>query len=174
LFKVEKLKYLKVLELYEVREMEEVYEKVRELAKEYGPIRTAVAMKEVLGLRDVRIQITREEELKELCDAIKTIRYNNYDGRILAKILQDLAKEGLIMEIEYGNEGSEVIYIQPPYWTHQAIGSKETWGRKYSKEEREKMFWKIYSALALAKPDELHIVKAPWKEEFWKVRAWWD
>jgi site-specific DNA-adenine methylase len=72
------------------------------------------------------------------------------------------------MEVCFGREGSPVIYIDPPYWTHQASNNNNKIGRKFTEEERKDMIQQIKFTLSSLKPDELSV------NNFGTVRAWWD
>ena len=122
-------------------------------------------------------------EVLELAEAISLIEnYNNFVGSEVAKIVKRLHEEGLIMEARFGREGSPVLYIQPPYWEHQASNNGSNHGRRFSDQERREMFIRIREELAKAEPDELGFTRLLEKgcyyedlpEDPHEVRAWWD
>ncbi len=119
-------------------------------------------------LLQTKISATGEDVLA-LADGIEKIEsYNNIRGKDLAEVIRYLHNGGYVMEVQFGREGSPVVYVDPPYWTHQASNSKDREGRMYGKEERAYMFKEIELALRKLDPDELDYV------EFYGVRAWWD
>lgn len=114
-----------------------------------------------------------DKDVVKLIDAIELINYNQFKGRELAKVLRELHNKGLIMDLRFGREGSTVVYVKPPYWTHQASnyqGNPED-TRKITEKEREEMFKEILAKLKELNPEEITIVDP---ETFPKVRAWWD
>ena len=124
-------------------------------------------------LLDTKIE-AMYERVPELIDAIRLVKsYNNFRGEALSDVLRVLHERGYIMEIEFGREGSAVVYVQPPYWNYQASNyDRETLGtssaRKYGDVELEAMKKRIADALRELEPDELH------ETRFNTIRAWWD
>jgi len=108
-------------------------------------------------------------EIEELANAIELIEsYNNFEGEAVANALRQMHNEGLIMEAGFGREQSPVLYITPPFWTHQRTKpSKER--RQFTEQERNAMFRRIFEILEKTNPDELDLVYGDYQ-----VRAWWD
>ena len=119
-----------------------------------------------------------------MLDAIRPIRYNEFDGMKVARVLEELADEGLIADVKYGNEGTSAIYITPPFWTHHNILGPKGKNRKYTDKERRMMLKRIMEKMKDANPDELSVVNIfgehvdpddPSKDPaYMSVRAWWD
>jgi len=124
-------------------------------------------------LLGTKIEATHER-VPELIDAIRLVKsYNNFRGEALSDVVRSLHEQGYVMEIEFGREGSPVVYVQPPYWNHQASNYDREilgmgYGRKYSDVELELMKKRIADALRELEPDELH------ETGFNTIRAWWD
>ncbi len=114
----------------------------------------------------------RGETVLDLANAIEKIHgYNEFRGSSVAEAVRSMHREGYIMEAKFGREGSPVLYINPPYWENQASNYVKKDGhspKKYTEEEREKMYFAIGEALHQTKPDELSI------DQYGYVRAWWD
>jgi hypothetical protein len=119
-------------------------------------------------LLDTKIEAHGKQVL-DLADAIEQIQsYNNFRGPKLACQLQYLHQKGYVMDAKFGREGSPVIYINPPYWTHQASNSRERNGRAYSQIEYQHMKNEILRSLKRLEPDELD------DTGLYGIRAWWD
>jgi hypothetical protein len=103
---------------------------------------------------DVRVcALGKDVEL--LARAVALVeRYNEFRGREVSEILLRLHEEGLIMELFFGREVSPVVYVKPPYWTHQASNYSGGERRRYTVRERRRMLKRIRDELAKAKPDE--------------------
>ena len=105
----------------------------------------------------------------DLASAVEKVEsYNNFRGSELAREIQHLHHKGYVMEARFGREGSPVIYITPPYWTHQASNYEEGRSRLYSQLERDIMKTQICKSLRQLEPDELD------DTELYGIRAWWD
>ena len=120
-------------------------------------------------LLDTKIESYGEDVLN-LADAIEKIEsYNTFQGKKLAEEVRYLHNRGYIMGARFGREGSPVIYINPPYWTHQASNyNGESERRKYTEYERDLMMGEIYNRLEKLEPDELG------ETDYYGIRAWWD
>ena len=120
-------------------------------------------------LLDTKIE-SRGEDVLNLADAIEKIElYNNFRGKKLAEEIRYLHHKGYIMDAKFGRGASPVIYINPPYWAHQASNyNGKSQGRKYSDYERNQMLDEIKKRLKRLDPDELY------ETDFYGVRAWWD
>src|SRR2546428_3695949 len=101
-------------------------------------------------LLDTKVEAHGERVL-ELANAIEKIdNYNEFRGEQAASEGRSLHNNGYIMEAKFGREGSPVLYVQPPYWEHQASNYVRREGytpRKYTDEERAKMYRTIRHAL---------------------------
>jgi hypothetical protein len=159
---------------------QEVEKKLLEATNSNNPYEFAIKL--IYGdLFDLPIRITNaivmaygKEGVENLINAIELIEsYNNFKGKELAKVLRELHNKGLIMDLGFGREDSPVVYVKPPYWTHQASnyqGEPED-TRRITDEERKEMFKEIMEKLNELSPDEIYIKDA---STFPKVRAWWD
>jgi hypothetical protein len=72
---------------------------------------------------DFRSLYFRTEELTtdEAQAVMKLINYEDFDGVKVAEAIGQF--EGQIAAYEFGREGSPVLYVKLPYWTHQREGS---------------------------------------------------
>ena len=119
-------------------------------------------------LLDTQIEATGSMVL-ELADAVEKIEmYNNFFGKELAEAIRYLHNEGVLMRVSFGRESSPVVYMNAPYWTHQASNCTDGEQRKYTDEERTEMYRKILSTLRQFDPDELDLTEPH------GIRAWWD
>jgi len=157
---------------------------LQSLKRRYGRVRFAIAANESAGLINYKIHASTRGDFEEMLDAIRAIKVNEFDGAKVAMVLKDLADDGLIADVEYGAEGSPVIYITPPFWTHQSILGSKGKNRKYTDRERREMLKRIIGKMKDADPDELSAVDTfgnpvdpddPNRDpSFMRVRAWWD
>lgn len=112
------------------------------------------------------------ERVLELADAMENIEsYNDFRGKETAEALRYLHNQGYVMEAKFGREYSPVLYVNPPYWRHQASNYVKKEGDHeyaYTHEERELMYKTIEKKLKALEPDELD------RYEAYGVRAWWD
>ena len=93
--------------------------------------------------------------------------YNNFEGRKVADALTEF--RGAVSGIAFGREGSPVIYIDLPYWTHQQeeMTVKST-GQKIPEAETKKLVERLRGVFVggLA-ADEFTFERN-------QVRVWWD
>lgn len=107
----------------------------------------------------------RTSQARHLIRLVKS--YNEFDGE---KVAQALAKfEGRVSGVEFGREGSPVLYIELPYWTHQREGTiLSEKGVRVSDEENEKLVQELRDVFVSSlKADEFSTRKRT-------VRVWWD
>ena len=93
--------------------------------------------------------------------------YNEFDG---IKVAQALAAfEGRVAGVQFGREGSPVIYVELPYWTHQREGATSSGaGARISDEDNDRLVDELRSAFAgKLKADEFSVQRR-------RVRIWWD
>jgi hypothetical protein len=104
---------------------------------------------------------------RQACQLIRMVKsYNQFDGEKVAAALA--AFEGQVSAVEFGREGSPVMYVELPYWTHQREGvTPLNTGIRISDEDTEK----LVSAMRKA------FVETLGAEEFSadgrRVRIWW-
>lgn len=93
--------------------------------------------------------------------------YNNFNGPKVADAL--LRFRGKVSGVEFGREGSPVIYIELPYWTHQR--EETSWsgqGTRISDSESAALASEIRRLfVGELKADEFSVQKR-------RVRIWWD
>lgn len=94
-------------------------------------------------------------------------QYNEFDGERVAAAVEKL--RGRVSGVEFGREGSPVLYIELPYWTHQreesVPGSR---GVKISDDENERLVAEIKRLfLDELKADEFSVNRR-------RIRVWWD
>src|SRR4051812_19943053 len=77
---------------------------------------------------DFRSLYFRTEELTtdEAQAVMKLINYDDFDGVRVAEAIGQF--KGHIAAYEFGREGSPVLYVKLPYWTHQREGSPSRMG----------------------------------------------
>jgi len=157
---------------------------LQSLKRRYGGVRFAITANEAAGLINYKVRAGTRSDFEEMLDAIRAIRVNEFYGSRVAMVLRDLADDGLIADVEFGAEGTPVIYITPPFWTHQSILGPKGKNRKYTDRERREMLKRIMERMRDANPDELSAVDTfgnlvdlddPNRDpSFMRVRAWWD
>lgn len=93
--------------------------------------------------------------------------YNNFEGVKVAESLTQF--RGAVSGIQFGREGSPVIYIDLPYWTHQREETPSTgMGVRISRVETESLVARLRAVLVdKLKADEFSVERN-------RVRAWWD
>lgn len=95
--------------------------------------------------------------------------YGSFNGALVAKAL--LRFTGRVSGVQFGREGSPVLYIDLPYWTHQREGPvAKSLGVRISEDENKQTIQELRQAFV----EELHA------EEFSTdqirkrtVRIWW-
>lgn len=93
--------------------------------------------------------------------------YNAFDGEKVAHALT--AFEGRVAGVEFGREGSPVIYVDLPYWTHQREGDvSQGPGVRLSDQDNDKLVSELRSVfVGPLKADEFSVQQR-------RVRIWWD
>ncbi len=124
-----------------------------------------------IRLLDTKVEAHGERVL-DLANAIEKIdSYNEFRGKQVADAVRSLHNDGYIMEAKFGREGSPVLYVEPLYWENQSSNYLQKGGyspRKYTEEERARMYRAIEQTLDQTSPDELDF------DQFGYLRAWWD
>ena len=78
----------------------------------------------------------RTAQASHLIQLVKN--YNEFNGESVAQAVSAL--RGRVSGVEFGREGSPVLYLDLPYWTHQREESKPAgMGAKISDEENDKL-----------------------------------
>jgi len=94
-------------------------------------------------------------------------QYNEFDGERVAAAVEKL--RGRVSGVEFGREGSPVLYIELPYWTHQReeTASSEK-GVRISDAENDKLIAELKQVFV----DELSADEFSTNRR--RVRVWWD
>ena len=94
-------------------------------------------------------------------------RYNEFNGEQVAAAVEKL--RGRVSAVEFGREGSPVIYIELPYWTHQREEAPPGLaGSKIGDPDNEKFVEELRRVfVGELKADEF-------TQNRRRVRIWWD
>lgn len=94
-------------------------------------------------------------------------KYNEFDGERVAAAVDAL--RGRVSSVEFGREGSPVLYLRLPFWTHQIEGAMATGpGTKISDAAIEKQVVDLRKIFVdELKADEFSVERR-------RVRVWWD
>ena len=94
-------------------------------------------------------------------------RYNDFEGAPVADAIQEL--RGIVSGVEFGREGSPVIYLEFPYWTHQREeADPKLKGERISDQEFEAAVSKVRAQFVEGlRATEFSV----WKR---RVRIWWS
>jgi hypothetical protein len=130
-------------------------------------IRIAYGLDKTVGFQSTlfltpRLRTTQAERLIRMVGD-----YNNFNGPKVADAVLNL--RGQVSGIEFGREGSPVIYIELPYWTHQREEtSLPGQGTRIPESEINKMASEIRELFVTQLgADEFSIDRR-------RVRIWWD
>src|SRR4030095_6301724 len=74
----------------------------------------------VLGFRSLYFRTDRLTTI-EAQAVMRIIEYNGFDGNKVADAIEQF--KGKFAAYEFGREGSPVLYVSLPYWTHQREGA---------------------------------------------------
>lgn len=93
--------------------------------------------------------------------------YNEFKGESVAAAIEKL--RGRVSAVEFGREGSPVLYIELPYWTHQREEAQPgTPGTKITDAESGKLVEELRQVfVGELKADEFTVNRR-------RVRIWWD
>jgi hypothetical protein len=93
--------------------------------------------------------------------------YNEFNGEHVASAVEKL--RGRVSGVEFGREGSPVLYIELPYWTHQLEESSQSGiGAKIPDDETQKFVAELRQVfVGDLKADEFSVNRR-------RVRIWWD
>lgn len=89
------------------------------------------------------------------------------------------------MGVEFGAEGSAVLYVDVPFFPHQRYGSTQVgFSERYSDEERRAFAQQVIDWAKTVRADEISTQQYPpeptlrvWNEpgeQPYKIRIWWD
>jgi hypothetical protein len=110
--------------------------------------------------------IMRTVQAQQLIQMV--VSYNNFEGKKVAEALTEF--RGHVSSVQFGREGSPVIYIQLPYWTHQQEETriKGQEGKCIPGSVTDKLVERLRHVMVekLA-ADEFTV-------EYNRVRVWWD
>jgi hypothetical protein len=93
--------------------------------------------------------------------------YNEFDGERVANAVSSL--KGRVSGVEFGREGSPVLYIELPFWTHQREGASATEkGIKIDDAQSDALANELRALFVdQLKADEFSVNRR-------RVRVWWD
>jgi hypothetical protein len=92
--------------------------------------------------------------------------YNEFDGPKVADALG--AFRGKVSSVQFGREGSPVLYVELPYWTHQREGSIPGMGTKITDDENDNLVEELRQVFVVRLQAEEFSARAR------MVRIWWD
>ncbi|GAB3448870.1 hypothetical protein GCM10027436_42740 [Actinophytocola sediminis] len=88
------------------------------------------------------------------------------------------------MQVEFGAEGSAVLYIDVPFFTHQRIASTKGGGDRYTDEQRRDYAQKVITWARSMRADEITVQQYPTVADLfvdnspgenpYRIRIWWD
>ncbi|MEX8500037.1 hypothetical protein [Leptothrix ochracea] len=109
--------------------------------------------------------ILRTWQAAQLIKLVK--RYNDFDGERVAAAVSSL--KGRVSWVEFGREGSPVLYIELPYWTHQREETDPTMkGTKIDDTQNNELVKEIkHLFVDQLKADEFSVNHR-------SIRIWWD
>lgn len=94
-------------------------------------------------------------------------QYNNFEGERVAAAIERL--RGRVSGVEFGREGSPVVYIELPFWTHQREETRPGAAQsRISDAETEKMVSELKAIFVNDLKADEFVVKRN------RVRIWWD
>ncbi|WP_454199549.1 hypothetical protein [Nocardia sp. Marseille-Q1738] len=109
-------------------------------------------------------------------------RYNAFDGDAVADTFFDLFNDAA--DVEFGREGSPVMYVSVPFFPHQRHGSDHTCANdRYTDEQRQEFAARVIAWARTLRADEISVQQFPaaggdvWDgpgPSPYRVRLWWD
>jgi hypothetical protein len=88
------------------------------------------------------------------------------------------------MQVEFGAEGSAVLYIAVPFFTHQRIASTTGGGDRYTDEQRRDYTQSVLTWARSMRADEITVQQYPFTDDLfvdngpgenpYRIRIWWD
>jgi hypothetical protein len=120
---------------------------------------------------DFRSLYFRTEELTtdEAQAVVKLINYDEFDGVKVAEAIGQF--RGKIASYEFGREGSPVLYVNLPAWTHQREGAPRGKSKSRIEDAENDSLIAMFDALATTlEASEFGAVNADKR----KLRMFWD
>ena len=94
-------------------------------------------------------------------------QYNNFEGERVAAAVQDL--RGKVSGVEFGRDGSPVLFIELPYWTHQREETKtEGIGVKIDDKDTEQFVAQLRNVFVSELKASEFSVRGR------RIRIWWN
>lgn len=129
---------------------------------------------------DFRIDVHNRATFDAIMGTIRGC--NDFDPERIRDTIEEIFDDAT--RIEYGHEGSLVLYVHIPFWTHQRIGETNHRDRKkYTQEERKDFVKRIISWGRSMRADEImtrqfrpfgeYVCNRPGEDPIC-VRLWWD
>ena len=121
---------------------------------------------------------------REVFDAVMAAveRVNSFDPREVAQTIGSLFDNA--MRVTFGAEGSPVLYIEVPFFTHQRITASTGFGDRYSDDQRRDFARQVISWARAMRADEIFVEQYPETsgcvvegepgEHPHRIRIWWD
>jgi hypothetical protein len=107
---------------------------------------------------------------------------NNFVPGDVARTIGTLFDDA--MQVEFGAEGSAVLYIAVPFFTHQRIASTSGGGERYTNEQRRDFTQRVLVWARSMRADEITVQQYPVTDELfvdnapgenpYRIRIWWD
>lgn len=105
---------------------------------------------------------------------------NSFDPQQVADTFEPLFNDS--EGIEFGADGSEVLYVVVPFHDHQRNGATTHTGRRFTDDERRDHTQRIIDWAREVNADEITVQQFPPAERVWnepgenpyRVRIWWD
>lgn len=107
---------------------------------------------------------------------------NNFDPDLVGSTIGTLFDES--MEVDFGAEGSAVLYIEVPYFSGQRLDSTSVGsGDKYIADRRQDYTRRVIDWARRMRADEITVQQNPATEEPvvgkpgenpYRIRIWWD
>lgn len=106
--------------------------------------------------------------------------YNDFDGQAIADTFEPLFYD--TMRVEFGREGSPVMYISIPFFPHQRYASTTGRGDRYTDVDRQEFAARVIDWAREVRADEISVRQFPGHDEVWnkpgpkpyRIRLWWD
>lgn len=101
-------------------------------------------------------------------DLIRMVEsYNNFEGKKVADALTEF--RGTVSGVAFGREGSPVLYIDLPYWTHQREEvTTQGKGQKIPEGDTQKVVKRLKAVFVDG------LLADEFSQEGNQVRIWWD
>ncbi|MGF6881708.1 hypothetical protein ABH933_001219 [Nocardia sp. GP40] len=109
--------------------------------------------------------------------------YNCFDGHRVARTFEPPFYTA--MGIEFGREGSPVMYVDVPFYPNQRIGSDARTGGRYTDEQRREYAALVIDWARRMRADEISVQQFPSPPDNrdvegkpgphpYRIRLWWD